>query len=33
VTGKKLKAGQIVPCEMVTTSGYDLVGVAVKKGR
>jgi ribosomal protein S12 methylthiotransferase len=29
VTGKKLKAGQIVPVEIVATSEYDLVGVAV----
>jgi ribosomal protein S12 methylthiotransferase len=33
VTGKKLKAGQIVPVEIVATSEYDLVGVAVGKGR
>ena len=26
VTGKKLKAGKIVPCEIVATSDYDLVG-------
>ncbi len=31
VTGKKLKAGQIVPCEIVASSDYDLVGVAVGK--
>jgi ribosomal protein S12 methylthiotransferase len=29
VTGRKLKAGQIVPCEIVATSEYDLVAVAV----
>jgi ribosomal protein S12 methylthiotransferase len=29
VTGRKLKAGKIVPCEIVATSHYDLVGVAV----
>ena len=33
VTGKKLAAGKIVPCEIVTTSEYDLVGVAVGKPR
>ena len=33
VTGKKLKPGQIVPCEIVTSQGYDLVGVAVGKPR
>jgi len=33
VTGKKLSAGKIVPCEIVTTSEYDLVGVAVGKPR
>jgi ribosomal protein S12 methylthiotransferase len=31
VTGTKLSAGQIVPCEIVATSEYDLVGVAVGK--
>ncbi len=29
VTGKKLRAGQIVPCEIVATRDYDLVGAAV----
>jgi ribosomal protein S12 methylthiotransferase len=29
VTGRKLKAGQIVPCEIVATSEYDLVAVAI----
>ena len=29
VTGKKLKAGQIVPCEIVATQGYDLVAAAL----
>ena len=29
VTGRKLKAGQIVHCEIVATSEYDLVAVAV----
>ena len=33
VTGKKLRPGQIVPCEIVTSQGYDLVGVAIGKGR
>jgi ribosomal protein S12 methylthiotransferase len=33
VTGKNLAAGQIVPTEIVATSEYDLVGVAVGKGR
>lgn len=33
VTGKKLAAGQIVPCEIVATSEYDLVAVAVGKPR
>ncbi len=33
VTGRKLKAGQIVPCEIVATSDYDLVGVAVCQPR
>jgi ribosomal protein S12 methylthiotransferase len=33
VTGKKLKAGQIVPVEIVATSEYDLVGVAIDKPR
>jgi ribosomal protein S12 methylthiotransferase len=29
VTGKKLAAGQIVPCEIVAVSNYDLVGAPV----
>lgn len=29
VSGKKLKAGQIVPCEIVATQGYDLVAAAL----
>ncbi len=33
VTGKKLRAGKIVRCEIVATSEYDLVGVAVGKPR
>ncbi len=33
VTGKRLKPGQIVPCEIVTTAEYDLVAAAVGPGR
>jgi ribosomal protein S12 methylthiotransferase len=33
VTGKKLRPGRIVPCEIVTTQGYDLIGAAVGRGR
>ncbi|HEX3725179.1 MAG TPA: 30S ribosomal protein S12 methylthiotransferase RimO, partial [Pirellulales bacterium] len=33
VTGQKLKPGKLVPCEIVATSDYDLVGVAVGKPR
>ena len=33
VSGKKLKPGQLVTCEIVATSEYDLVGVAVEKPR
>ncbi len=33
VTGKQLSAGKIVPCEIVTVSGYDLVALAVGKPR
>jgi len=33
VTGNKLAAGRIVPCEIVAISDYDLVGVALNKGR
>ena len=33
VTGKKIKPGQIVPCEIVACEGYDLVAAAVGKGR
>jgi ribosomal protein S12 methylthiotransferase len=29
VTGENLRPGQIVPCEIVATEGYDLVAVAV----
>jgi len=30
VTGRDLAPGVIVPCEIVATSGYDLIGVAVQ---
>jgi ribosomal protein S12 methylthiotransferase len=30
VTGKKLRAGQIVPCEIVATRDYDLVAAAIE---
>jgi ribosomal protein S12 methylthiotransferase len=33
VTGKKVKVGQIVPCEIVASQGYDLIGAAVGKGK
>ena len=33
VTGQKLRPGKLVPCEIVATSDYDLVGVAVGKPR
>lgn len=33
VTGEGLKAGQIVPCEIVARSDYDLVAVAVGEAR
>ena len=33
VTGEGLAAGQIVPCEIVATSDYDLVGVPVGPAR
>jgi ribosomal protein S12 methylthiotransferase len=33
VTGKKLSAGQIVPCEIVASRDYDLIAAAVGKGR
>ncbi|MCE9546671.1 MAG: 30S ribosomal protein S12 methylthiotransferase RimO [Planctomycetia bacterium] len=32
VTGKRLAAGQFVQCEIVSASGYDLVGVAIGSG-
>lgn len=33
VTGKKLRPGQIVPCEIVATQDYDLIGAAVGSPR
>jgi len=33
VSGKKLKAGQIVPCEIVQVQDYDLIAAAVGIGR
>jgi len=33
VSGRKLRPGQIVPCEIVTVSEYDLVGVAIDEPR
>ncbi len=33
VSGKRLKPGQIVPCEIVATSEYDLVAAAVGPGK
>jgi ribosomal protein S12 methylthiotransferase len=33
VTGRKLRVGQLVNCEIVATSDYDLVGVAIGKPR
>ena len=33
VTGKRLKAGQIVPCEIVATAEYDLVAAAVRPAK
>jgi ribosomal protein S12 methylthiotransferase len=33
VTGKGIKAGQFVPCEIVASRDYDLVAAAVGKGR
>ena len=29
VTGENLKAGDMVPCEIVASQGYDLIGVAL----
>ncbi len=31
VTGASLGPGEIVPCEIVTTQGYDLIGIALQK--
>ena len=33
VTGEGLAPGQIVPCEIVATRGYDLIGAAVARRR
>jgi len=33
VTGEGLAPGQIVPCEIVATRDYDLIGVAVAAPR
>ena len=33
VTGQRLAAGKIVPCEIVATGDYDLIGAAVGKPR
>jgi ribosomal protein S12 methylthiotransferase len=33
VTGSDVAAGQIVPCEIVATSDYDLVGAAIGPGK
>ena len=33
VTGKKLRPGRMVPCEVVASQGYDLVAAAVGKAR
>jgi ribosomal protein S12 methylthiotransferase len=33
VTGEGFSTGAIVPCEVVATSNYDLVAVAVGKPR
>jgi len=33
VTGKGLKTGQLVPCEIVASRDYDLVAAAIGKGR
>lgn len=31
VTGSDLKPGEIVPCEVVASQGYDLIGVALRR--
>jgi len=33
VTGENLRAGRIVPCEIVARDGYDLVAAALDQGR
>ena len=33
VTGKKLRPGDFVNCELVAAKGYDLIGVAIGKPR
>jgi ribosomal protein S12 methylthiotransferase len=33
VTGRKLRPGQIVPCEIVAVRDYDLIGAAVSRGK
>jgi ribosomal protein S12 methylthiotransferase len=33
VTGKGLKTGQFVPCEVVASKDYDLIAAATGKGR
>ncbi|MBS0210012.1 MAG: 30S ribosomal protein S12 methylthiotransferase RimO [Planctomycetes bacterium] len=33
VTGKKLRAGQIVPCEVVATKEYDLIAAPIGRAR
>jgi ribosomal protein S12 methylthiotransferase len=33
VTGEGFSPGQIVPCEIVATQGYDLIGVAIDRPR
>ena len=33
VSGRNLRPGQIVPCEIVAARGYDLIGAAVGRPR
>jgi ribosomal protein S12 methylthiotransferase len=33
VTGKRLEAGRIVPCEIVATAEYDLAAAALGSGK
>jgi ribosomal protein S12 methylthiotransferase len=33
ITGENLSTGSIVPCEVVATSNYDLVAVAIGEPR